>query len=93
MYVRNKLRLDSEPRRIFTLPVTNNEPGPFSSYDLGDEITCELNSFGCDGYHNSVRVVGREFFPQTGECLLAVEEFRDPEFWIYEEELEGSAEE
>ena len=87
MQSRNVLRLNSKPRLYFRLPVSNNEPGKFDSYGLGDEIACQLPSFGFDGFDDNVRVLAREFNPDTGNCELVVEVPNEPDYWIYQEDL------
>jgi len=87
MQGRNVIRLNSQPRVIFRAPVTNNEPGTFSSYDLGDTLACQLPSYGFDGFYDSVRVMAREYNPNTGQCELVLEVQNEPEYWIYQEDL------
>ena len=87
MQGRNVIRLNSQPRVIFRCPVTNNEPGTFASYDLGDTIACSLPSYGFDGFYDSVRILGRDYNPNTGKCELALEVQNEPEFWIYQEDM------
>ena len=87
MQGRNVIRLNSQPRVIFRAAVTNNEPGSFSSYDLGDTLACQLPSYGFNGFYDSVRVIAREFNPNNGQCELALEVQNEPEFWIYQEEM------
>lgn len=88
MHVRNELKLNSEPRRIFKLSAVNQEPGTFASYKLGDIVRCELASFGFDGYRSNVRITAREYHPDREVCDLVVEEPRYPDYWIYEDERE-----
>lgn len=92
MHARNTLRINSRPRRIFNFEVTNNAPGAFGDYGLGDTIRCVLPSFGFDGYDGNVRVMAREYDPQSGRCTLVVEEPREPEYWIYQDDVEEEAE-
>ena len=87
MQGRNVIRLNSQPRVIFRAPVTNNDPGKFVTYDLGDTISCELPSYGLDGFYDSVRVMGREYNPNTGQCDVLLEVQNEPTYWIYQEEL------
>ena len=86
MHARNELLQQSEPRRIFSLPVTNEDPGKFADYDLGDSVRCILQTFGFGGYDGTLRVLAREFDPGTGGCKLAVEEQNDADVWIYQDE-------
>lgn len=88
MHARNTLRTNSEPRRIFNFDVTNHAPGQFGDYDLGDTIRCVLPSFGFGGYDDEVRVMAREYDPATGRCTLVVEEPREPEYWIYQDDAQ-----
>ena len=91
MQGRNVIRLNSEARRYFRLPVSNNSPGAFADYDLGDVIGCKLPSFGFSGYDHEVRVLARDFSPSNGSCELLVEEQNEPQYWIYQEDLDDSA--
>jgi len=91
MQGRNVIRLNSEARRYFRLPVTNHSPGAFADYDLGDVIGCKLPSFGFSGYDHEVRVLARDFSPSNGTCEILVEEQNEPEYWIYQEDLDVSA--
>lgn len=88
MYARNELTTNSEPRKIFTLPVTNHEPGMFASYDLGDTIKCVLSSFGFNGFDGDVRVIERTFNPNMSSCDLVVEVPNTPTYWIYSEDVD-----
>jgi len=88
MHARQAIDQYSAPRKLFTLPVLNLEPALFAGYRLGDTIGCTLPSFGFDGFEGTVRVLGREFDPMTGECDLVVEEARAIEPWIYDEDIE-----
>jgi hypothetical protein len=93
MHTRNVLRINSEPRRIFNLEVTNDAPGVFGDYDLGDTVRCVLPSYGFGGYDGTLRILAREFDPQTGRCSLVVEEPREPEYWIFMDEPGGETSE
>jgi hypothetical protein len=87
MHARNVLATHSEPRRIFNLEVTDDAPGRFGDYDLGDLVRCVLPSFGFGGYDGTVRVIGREYDPESGRCTLVVEEPNEPPFWIYQDDV------
>ena len=86
LYARKVLKENAYPRKIFQLSVTNNEPGTFASYDLGDVVGCKLPSYLFGGFDENVRVLGREYDPQSGECKLVVEQPRDLQYWFIEEE-------
>ena len=88
MHAVNCLRENSSPRRIFGLEVTNAAPGAFADYDLGDRVRCLLPSFGFGGYDGLVRIIGREYDPASGRCTLAVEEPREPAYWVYQDVAE-----
>jgi len=49
-------------------------PALFAGYDVGDRIPLEAYSYGFDGFEATVRVEGREFFPDTGQLGLLVSE-------------------
>jgi len=88
MHARNVLDTNSDPRRIFSLEVTNHEPALFSAYDLGDTVSCVLPSFGFGGFDGTVRILAREYDPQTGACKLVVEEPQAMEPWVYQVDAE-----
>lgn len=88
MHARNALETNSAPRKLFTLPVVDREPATFAAYDLGDTIRATLPSFGFDGFDGDLRVVAREFDPQSGECDLVVEEPRAIDAWIQSEDID-----
>lgn len=88
MHARQAIDQYSAPRKLFTLPVVNQEPATFASYGLGDVVSCTLPSFGFHGFEGTVRILGREFDPRSGECDLAVEEPRTINPWIYDEDIE-----
>jgi hypothetical protein len=89
MHARNTITQQSEPRRIFTLPVTDDEPGTFGSYDLGDTVKATIPTFGFGGYEGALRILAREYDPATGACNLVVEEQRSVDAWIYNDEPEA----
>ncbi len=88
MHARSVLDTNSSPRRIFSFEVTNDVPGRFADYELGDVVSCVLPSFGFGGFDGTVRVLAREYVPATGVCRLVVEEPHAVEPWIYSEDLE-----
>ena len=88
MHARSVLDTNSEPRRIFSLAVTDHAPARFADYDLGDVVGCVLPSFGFGGFDGTVRILAREFDPEAGTCKLVVEEPHSVEPWIYSEDLE-----
>lgn len=88
MHARQAIDQYSAPRKLFTLPVVNQEPALFASYGVGDTIGCTLSSFGFNGFQGTVRILGRELDPANGECELVVEEPRAITPWIYDEDIE-----
>jgi hypothetical protein len=86
MHARNTITQQSEPRKIFTLPVTDDKPGRFADYDLGDTVKATLPTFGFGGYAGALRILAREYDPATGDCSLVVEEQRSVDAWIYQDE-------
>jgi hypothetical protein len=89
MQARNALADSSEPRRIFTLPVTNNEPGLYGAYDLGDVVRAVLPTYGFGGYDGTLRILAREFNPGDGGCQLQVDENNAPNAWVYQDGTGG----
>jgi len=92
MHGRSVVNTNSNPRRIFSLEVTNNTPGTFADYGLGDTVACVLPSFGFGGFDGKVRILGREYNPATGVCKLVVEEPHAIEPWIYTEDEQETEE-
>jgi hypothetical protein len=88
MHARNAINTHAEPRKLFTLPVVDQEPARYAAYGLGDTIRATLPSFGFDGFDGTLRVLGREFDPATGECELVVEEPRTFEPLIQDEDID-----
>lgn len=82
------LDTSSEPRRLFSLEATNTEPALYSAYGLGDTVRCMLPSFGFGGYDGTVRILAREYRPDSGVCKLVVEEPHEATAWIYQEDAE-----
>jgi len=68
---------NSRPHVRLALQVANVSPASFARYDLGDTLRCVLPSFHFSGYDEDVRVISREYNPQTGICYLVVEEPTD----------------
>ena len=87
MHARNALDLGHEPHKIFPLEVTDNEPGRFAAYDLGDTVGCVLPSCDFGGYDGAVRILAREYNPATGDCQVVVEDARTVEPWLYQVDL------
>lgn len=88
MHARNVLDTNNQPRRIFSLAATNNEPAMYKDYGLGDTVGCVLPSFDFGGFDGTVRVLAREYDPDTGSCRLVVEEPQPVEPWVYQVETE-----
>ena len=88
MHARHVLKHQAEPQRLFRLKVTNDVPGLFSSYDVGDVVQCILPSYTFGGFDKPVRVIGREYDPNSGICGLIVEQPQEIDYWIKENELE-----
>lgn len=86
MHARYQIDTHSAPRRIFSLEVTDDVPGRFVDYGLGDTVRCLLPSFGFGGFRGTVRIIGREYDPSTGTCKLVVEEPHAVEPWVYQDE-------
>ena len=50
----------------------NSKPALFADYGLGDSVRVILPSFGFGGTDESVRILAREFDPNSGACGLVV---------------------
>lgn len=64
------------PSVKLTLSALNKPPAEFERYDIGDIVRLQLPSYGVSGYDHSIRILGREFTPSSGQCSLVVEEPR-----------------
>ena len=63
------------PTRVLGLTVTDNPPGRFGDYGVGDSVTCRLYSYGFNGVDGLFEVRAREFFPDNGTAdLVLIEE-------------------
>lgn len=61
-----------DPRNVYDLTVTNDDPGDFASYDVGDTVHAELFVDSAEWYvANEVRVYAREWHPDD-VCRLVV---------------------
>ena len=71
-------RLDetAAPSRVLGLAVTDDRPGRFGEYDVGDAVMCVLPSYDWQGIRGLYRVLGREFIPANGVTDLVLEEVR-----------------
>jgi len=62
------------PHNIFSLTAIDELPAKFSSYGVGDSLLLQSYSCGFGGIKARVRVIGREYFPQTRTANLIVQE-------------------
>lgn len=76
MAARERVNETAWPTRVLGLKVTNDAPGRFEDYWLGDVVTCRLPSFGFGGVHSTFEVLGVEFFPADGTVDLVLAERR-----------------
>jgi hypothetical protein len=63
-----------DPLYEYTLDAVDEEPAPFATYGLGDWVYLQSDSHGFDGVDTTVRVMEREFRPDSGACTLKVKE-------------------
>ena len=72
----NKRLSETEwPTRVLGLTVSNNPPGRYRDYGVGDAVTCRLYSYGFNGVDGLFEVRAREFFPANGTAdLVLIEE-------------------
>lgn len=77
-HARTRVEELKQPKRVLVLTVTNKAPAKFGDYWLGDTLPLEATSVGFSGANvglqTHVRVVGVEYRPAEGRCVLAVEE-------------------
>lgn len=69
-----RLAATAWPTRVLGLTVTNNTPGRYEDYGIGDVITCRLPSYGFGGVDGLFEVLAREFFPDSGTSDLVLRE-------------------
>jgi len=71
------LETKKQPAKMFSLTVTDEEPGRFASYGIGDIVHATLFVRGGDewGYDDPVRVIARQWAPDH-TCILEVAEAR-----------------
>ena len=62
-----------QPRKVVSVQALDRPPARFRDYDVGDTLLLEAPGVGFDGYEAAVRVVAREFLPDTGACALVIE--------------------
>ena len=60
------------PTRVLGLTVSNNPPGRYRDYGVGDAVTCRLYSYGFNGVDGLFEVRAREFFPTDGTADLVL---------------------
>lgn len=70
-YAATKVKQQAWPSRKVSLSAANLAPALFADYDVGDWVRLILPSFT---YDHSVRLLGREFDPMTGDCVVILEE-------------------
>lgn len=70
----NELALSETPVNVLTLEAVNLQPAAFADYDVGDSVQVKLQTYGFGGYEHQVRLVTREYNPETDSCALVVEE-------------------
>jgi len=74
--IQRRLEATAYPTRVLALATTDDRPGRFRDYDVGDEVLCVLPSVDWNGLRGMYRVLGREFFPAQGVCDLVLQEAR-----------------
>ena len=78
------------PINRITITASDNPPGRFADYDIGDIVQAKLNIHNALWtFDEPVRVLGREWTPD-GACRLEVEEWHGESAGVVEEEWEGS---
>lgn len=70
----NRLAKTAWPRAELALETANRNPAKFADYRLHDTIPLTLVSYGYGGWSGRVRVLAREFHPDSGVCDLVIEE-------------------
>lgn len=74
--IAKRLQETAYPTRVLGLATTDDPPGRFGDYDVGDSVLCVLPSYDWNGIRGLYRVLGREFFPEDGVTDLVLEEVR-----------------
>ena len=70
----NLLDDSKNPYNIFELEAVDEEPAKFADYDLGDTISLVAPDYGFEGTDTTVRILSREYYPDSGFCSLVVQE-------------------
>jgi len=70
----NLLSATKDVYNIFTLDALDVEPAGFADYDIGDVISLLAHDYGFGGTDTTIRILSREFSPQSGKCSLVVQE-------------------
>jgi hypothetical protein len=65
---------EANPHNVWTLEAVNKAPALFSAYDVGDTVKLHSHNFGFGGTNASVKILTREYVPQTDTCRLTVRE-------------------
>lgn len=73
----NLLSESGNPFNIYTLETADIEPTKFAAYDIGDMVSLLAHDYGFGGTKTTIRILAREFSPQTGKCSLVVQEIID----------------
>ena len=68
----NNLAESKPPHKMIELGAVNSKPALFADYGLGDSVRVVLPSFGFGGTDEIVRILAREFDPNSGTCGLVV---------------------
>lgn len=62
------------PHNIFSVTATDADPARFAAFGLGDSMILQSHSCGFGGIKTRVRLIGREYFPNSRTVNLIVQE-------------------
>ncbi len=86
MHARVRLA-QAQPLQRFGLSVLDAPPARFRDYDIGDILLLEASVAW--GYRGKIRIIGREFRPSSGDCILAVDAWNEVRQVFIRSEQEG----
>lgn len=72
---KNLLIETKQPFNEYSVDAVDEKPGLFANYDLGDYVTLISHSHGFGGIDTLVRILGREYKPESDQCFLEVKEY------------------
>jgi hypothetical protein len=72
---KNLLEKSKQPYNIYSFNALDEPPAKFADYREGDRLSLQAPSYGFGGTDTTIRIIGREYYPDSGKCKLAVREW------------------